>query len=361
MYWDKNDPKVIFCLVVKGVFLMKELIQLQKVIYPDLLEVMYKRYTILYTIYLFETIGRRGIVDHTKMPERYVRNEMEHLQEQGLIQVTTKGMVITEEGKSIIEQLHAFIRELSGLTTLEAKLEQMMDVEKVIIVAGDSDKETFVKQELGRASVAFLKEIIKKDVTIAVTGGTTMASVANAMVPLNVKCLFVPARGGVGEKVENQANTIVAKMAKAEKGDYRLLHVPDPLSETLYQTIINEPSIAETLSYIKNASIVLHGIGEALAMAERRKTDDHIVEKLTSEKAVSEAFGYYFNREGEIVHKVRTIGIQLEDLASTDYVITVAGGKSKAQAIASFMKQRKNDVLITDEAAATEIVNQYLI
>lgn len=271
-------------------------------------------------------------------------------------------MVITEEGMNIISQLHEFIRELSGVVTLEEALREMTGMDQVIVIAGNSDEEPFVKRELGRVSVAFLKQTIQEDVTIAVTGGTTMASVASAMTPFDsYECLFVPARGGVGEEVENQANTIVAKMAKAEKGDYRLLHVPDPLSETLYQTIIHEPSIKETLSLIKHATIILHGIGGALRLASRRKESTHIVEKLKREKAVSEAFGYYFNKDGKVVHKVRTIGIQLEDLTDINCVITVAGGKSKAQAIASFMKQKKSNVLITDEAAALEIVNKNLI
>lgn len=340
---------------------MKEIIQLQKMMYPDLLEEMQKRYHVLYTIYLFKPIGRRGIVEHTRMPERYIRNEIELLERQGLIEVSQKGVTITAEGENIIVKLQEFIRELAGVTALEEELEQLLEVDKVIIVAGNSDEDEIVKQELGRATVAFLKEKITNDVTIAVTGGTTMAAVANAMIPFNgVNCLFVPARGGIGEKVENQANTIVAQMAKSEQGDYRLLHVPDPLSETLYQTIINEPSVAETLTYIKNASIVLHGIGEALAMAKRRKTSTPIMEKLNKEKAVSEAFGYYFDETGSVVHKVRTIGIQLEDLEETDSVITVAGGKSKAGAIASFMRQKKTNVLITDEAAAMNIVQHFL-
>ncbi len=341
---------------------MKELIHLQKIIYPDLLAKMQNRYSVLYTIFLFQPIGRRGIVEHTNLPERYVRSEITLLQNQGLIDSTTKGMLITEEGKSIIDRLHAFIRELTGLTSLETELKQRTGIKNIVIVAGDSDEEPFVKRSLGRATVQFLKNIITTDVSIAVTGGTTMAAVADAMMPFEkAKCLFLPARGGVGEKVENQANTIVAQMAKAEHGDYRLLHVPDPLSETLYQSVIKEPSIKETLSLIKHATIVLHGIGEALPMAERRKTASETVAKLKKEEAVSEAFGYYFNQDGDIVHKVRTIGMQLEDLAGIHHVVTIAGGTSKAQAIASFMKQNKSDVLITDEAAAKEIVKNHLL
>lgn len=342
--------------------MMKELIHAKKTIFPDLLETMRKRYTVLYTISLFEPIGRRGLVEMTNMPERYIRKEVHLLHNQGLLNVTTRGMSITKEGIDIIEDLQQFIRELTGLTALEDELKMKMDVSRVIIVPGNSDEHSFVKQELGRAVVTYLHEIIQKNVTIAVTGGTTMAAIAEVMEPFeDALCLFVPARGGVGEKVEHQANTIVAKMAKAEKGDYRLLHVPDPLSETLYHTLMKERSIQEILTLIEKADIVIHSIGEAIAMAKRRKTSVDVLDKLEKERAVSEAFGYYFNKDGKIVHKVRTIGMQLEDLTGVDNVITVAGGTSKAQAIASFMKQQKSTILITDEAAAQEMVIQKLI
>src|SRR5699024_9191068 len=98
-------------------------------------------------------------------------------------------------------------------------------------------------------------------------------------------------------------NTIAAKMALAENGDYRLLYVPDPLSEKLYHTMIHEESIRETLTLIRNAQIVIHGIGDALALAKRRKTSEAVLQKLTEEEAMSEAFGYYFNDKGNIVHK----------------------------------------------------------
>src|SRR5690625_2344856 len=104
---------------IKGDFSMKELIHLQKIIFPDLLETMQNHYTVLNTIHLFEPIGRRGVIDHTNLPERSIRNEITLLNNQGLIDITTKGMFITEEGENIINRLHVFIRELSGLTNLE--------------------------------------------------------------------------------------------------------------------------------------------------------------------------------------------------------------------------------------------------
>ncbi len=82
------------------------------------------------------------------------------------------------------------------------------------------------------------------------------------------------------------------------------------------------------------------------------------MEQLQHHQAVGEAFGYYFDTQGQIVHKVKTIGLQLEDLESKDFIFAVAGGKSKGEAIKAYLKliTVKNTVLITDEAAAKIIL-----
>lgn len=49
-------------------------------------------------------------------------------------------------------------------------------------------------------------------------------------------------------------------------------------------------------------------------------------------------------------------GLQLTDLKIAKYVLAVAGGKSKAKAITSYFRRAKSDVLITDEAAAQQIL-----
>ncbi|HEX6594941.1 MAG TPA: sugar-binding domain-containing protein [Bacillota bacterium] len=49
-------------------------------------------------------------------------------------------------------------------------------------------------------------------------------------------------------------------------------------------------------------------------------------------------------------------GLQLTDLKTAKYVLAVAGGKSKAKAITSYFRRAKSDVLITDEAAAQQIL-----
>ncbi|SDK05653.1 sugar-binding transcriptional regulator [Sediminibacillus albus] len=337
---------------------MRALIDLQKKLFPDLLDVMQRRYKILHYIHLMEPIGRRSLADNIEMAERLVRSEIDFLNSHGFLDITSKGMLLTPEGTNVLAQLREFIKEVSGFSVLEQSVKDKLHVDHVVVVPGNSDELDWVKQEMGKAAVDFLRSILHANQTIAVTGGTSMAAVAEMMTPLEraENCMFVPARGGLGERVENQANTICAEMAKKANGEYRLLYVPDPLSEESYQSIIGEPSVKEILHLIKQADVVIHGIGDAWTMAQRRKASGKILQRISDGNAVSEAFGYYFNQTGDVIHKVRTVGLQLEDLDNSQCVVAVAGGKSKAQAIISYFKQGKSNVLVTDEGAAKELI-----
>jgi len=345
---------------VEKVFPMKTLLRVQKKLYPEIVQTMQERYTVLHSIYLLQPIGRRALARKLGETERIVRREIDFLEKQKLIQITSKGMYITSEGKAILNQLSPIMHEVMGIRKLERKLIELLNINQVIVVAGNSDENDWIKQSMGKACVNYLKAHLQKNNTIAVTGGSTIAAVAKEMIAFDTAktCLYVPARGGIGERVENQANTIASKMAQKTGGDYRLLYVPDPLSESSYEMMLKEPSIAETLSIINQANVVLHGIGDALTMAKRRKTKEKVIKRLKREQAISEAFGYYFNQRGDIIHQVRTVGIQLEDLSNNKQVIAIAGGTSKAKAIISYFKRSKSNLLITDEGAAKAMVKE---
>jgi len=341
---------------------MKELFDLQKKLVPDLMHVIQQRYALLFHVNRSQPIGRRAIAEQMDLTERNARSEIDFLHEQELIDVTNRGMYVTETGKHILKKLASFINEMMGLKDLEEELKEKLELESIMIVPGNSDSEFPAKEEIGKASATLLKTVEKQNNIIAVTGGSTMAQVAAAMTPSEKgsQYFFVPARGGTREKVESQANLIVSEMAKNANADYSLLYVPDTVSESAYDVIIKEPSIRETLEQIKSANIVFHGIGDALTLARRRKTPEEVIDKLKETEAVSEALGYYFDKDGNVVYKVKKVGIQLEDLADTDCVIAAAGGKSKAQAIASYFKKSKGGMLVTDEAAAREILKKSL-
>ncbi|CAM3281901.1 sugar-binding domain-containing protein [Sporolactobacillus spathodeae] len=341
---------------------MEHLLDLQKKLIPDVLDIMSSRYHILQSLYFLQPIGRRSLSTHLGMTERVLRGEVTFLSQQGLIHMASSGMHLTSHGEAIVKALSQVMKNISGLKEMEKKLEAALGVSKAVIVSGDSDQFALVKNEIGLACVKEIERNLESENIIAVTGGSTLAAVAEMMYPLkkaHQDLLFVSARGGLGEKVENQANTICAKMAEKAEGRYHLLHVPDQLSDESYHSLMEEPSIHQVLQYLHRVSIIVHGIGDARQMAIRRHSGEGILEKIDTEHAVAEAFGYFFDQTGRVIHKVQTIGLQWEDLFGARSVIAIAGGKSKAEAIKAYFKRGPDSVLITDEGAAQEILKNF--
>src|SRR5690625_3873472 len=130
---------------------MRTLIELQKKLFPNILKTIHRRYAVLHSIKLLQPIGGRGLAENMKLIERTVRSEVSFLQEQGFIEVTSKGMFITEEGYLVTEQLANFMRELTGLNVLERQMKEKLQIDEVIIVPGNSDDVSWVKKEMGKA------------------------------------------------------------------------------------------------------------------------------------------------------------------------------------------------------------------
>ncbi|MFC7439918.1 sugar-binding transcriptional regulator [Laceyella putida] len=337
---------------------MEKILNLQKQLLPDLLQTMQKRYDILRHIQLMQPVGRRSLTTELKTTERVLRAEVDFLRAQGLLSVDSAGMKLTESGNELLAEMEPLMKELFGLYRLEAELKAFLGVNHVIIVPGDADVSDWVKVEMGRAGARYLKQLAVPDQIVAVSGGSTMLAVAEMMMPTPAfkQTTFVPTRGGVGEAVELEANYIASLMAKRTGGKYRMLHIPDQLSDEAYQTLQKEPHIQEVLDSLKLARMVVHGIGDAKTMAIRRKSSPQVIDELEKGKAVGESFGYYFNRDGKIVHRVRTLGLDLDGLELVEKKVAVAGGASKAEAIVAVCSLVSQDTLITDEGAARAIL-----
>lgn len=339
---------------------MRRIIDIQKQLLPDMTDILKKRYTVLKSIMVSGTVGRRTLASSLGLTERVLRAETDFLKGQGLVTISPAGMQISSAGIQLLEDIEPFIKDLFGLTEMEEQIRRTYGLSQVIIVPGDSDQSPHTKRELGLAGAQALRKVVKDHDVIGVTGGSTLAEVANLLTfpSSDPTCMFVPARGGLGENVELQANTIASIMAKRTGGQYRLLHVPDNLGEEAYQSLMSDPNIQEIVSVIRQARIVIHGIGNAMAMARRRKADEQTIGLLKQHGALAEAFGYYFDRNGQVVHKMPTVGLKLEDIMQMEIVIGVAGGTSKAEAIEAILKFGYEDILVTDEAAAQIIVGR---
>lgn len=344
--------------ISQGVFEVYDILKLQQKIVPELLEVLHKRYSILRTIYYNAPIGRRILANTLGIGERVVRTEINFLKKQDLIQITSEGMKITDEGEEILDKLKTFIHDMTGLHEIEEYLRKNLNIQEVFIVPGNVDENRIVLNEIGRTASKYIKDILKDNNIISLTGGSSVKSIIDNIPnrkDLN-NIMVVPARGGMGREVEVQSNTLAASLAKKLNANYKMLHVPDNLSDSALKTILKEESIKEVLEYIDKANILIYGIGRAERMAEKRELNSELIEKLNSMGAVGEAFGCYFNIKGDIVFSTPTVGIKNQQMVKVEKSIAIAGGKRKAKAIIATEMYSENSVLFTDEGAAREML-----
>lgn len=336
---------------------MKELIQLQKKIAPEIIDITEKRYSILRTIEFNQPIGRRALASMLDKSERWVRSELDIMKAQGLIDIQTAGMTVTEEGKDILNKFRGFISELRGITTLADEIKTALGVRDVFIVPGDTEGDWETLKDIAKSAFEYMERYIKDEYIIAVSGGYSVLAVAENSHKLNVKNLVVvPARGGIKADLERQANIVAAKMANNIGCSYHLLHLPDNISENMLNNMMPDPDIGKVIEYIRRADIFIFGLSSLESISKKRNFTVQELEDLKNLNVKAEAFGCYFDYKGEIVHKTGSIGIRPEDLKNIELAMCVGGGVSKAEPIILVNKGRSNQVIVTDEAAAHEIL-----
>lgn len=335
---------------------MSELINLQKRLVPEVVDITEKRYSILRAIEFNQPIGRRALAVMLGQSERWVRSELDILKSQNLIDIQALGMLVTDEGREVIYKLRDYISELKGLKDLENTVREMLGIKELIVVPGDYEKDPQVLVEMAKVAFEYLKTIIRDDDVIAVSGGYSSLAVAENAYKVDAENItVVPARGGIKADLERQANIVAAKLAKNIGGRYYLLHLPDNISEDMKIRMSDDPDIAKVLDYISNCNILLYGFSSFESICKKRNFTDEEVENLKALKVRAEAVGCYFDINGNIVFRSGRVGIKPEYLDSISTMMAVGGGAAKAEPIILVNRGRKNRVVVTDEAAAHEI------
>jgi len=339
--------------------MMDSIINLQKKIVPELTNLLVQRYQILRQVSHESPIGRRALAGRLGLSERVLRAQVDFLKKSGLLAFSSSGMSVTDEGNHILKELADYVRKLQDISFLEKALSDTLKIGRVVILPGDSDQEDVVKREIGRTAAHILSKLLSDGQRhiVAVSGGTTMAAMAANITGSQPNTVVVPARGGLGDNVELQANTIATVLAQKLSAAYRQLYVPDCVSEDILNSILKEDiGVRSVVDIIKRADILVHGVGRASVMARHRRLAPELISRLEEAGAVGEAFGQYCALDGRQVYMTNNAGLMLQDLQHIGTIIGIAGGKSKAAAILSVIRASRQDILVTDEAAAKEIL-----
>lgn len=335
----------------------------QSKLVPEMMEILQERFRILKYVEMTGPIGRRPLGEMAGLSERETRTMIDLLRTQQLINVAKNGATITVDGLKVLEDLEPMMEKWTGRTTLKKRLKELLGISSVKIVAGDCDENHASKNLLGMKAAKEFVSRIGNGKTIAVTGGSSVASIPSFIQKTKdlQDLFFIAARGGVGEEIGLQANVIAASFSEACGGKYSTFYYPDSLSEEAHKAFRNEPSVRKMIQLYDDIDCVIHGIGNAETMATLRGSTEEEKKMIMAAEAKGEAFGYYFDRTGKAVYRIRTIGIQTKQVEHVPLLIAVSGGKSKAEAILSYMATApKQTTLITDEGAASEMLKQLI-
>ena len=339
--------------------MQNKIIAVEKLL-PEAIELFKIRYTLLQTIMQKGPIGRRSLTTCLALSERMVRSEVDKLAQNGLVMVNIQGITITKLGQQILNTLYLPLHYLEAFTRQEEEIRVKLGLKRVIILKGNLEKDEETKVNLGFTMDRLLQEMLKSHMTIAITGGTTMANMVYYM-PNSQRCYenvhVLPARGSVGQRVELHSHIIAVQLATKLGGMYEVLTIPDNLSHQSINLIKSEPQIEKILQKLTKTDMIIFGIGNALKMAKHRKEPEEVLEILKEKEAVAEAFRHYFNAEGEVVYATEVIGVGPDMAKNIPIRIAVAGGKSKAEAIIATKSLLQDGYLILDEEAAIAILD----
>lgn len=330
---------------------------LMMLLLPEMMAEAQERYEILRQIHDNGPVGRHLLSMQTKLSENTVRKHIEKMEESGLLFSRPSGISLTTKGESLIEPLAPYFQKSPSLSDMEKKLRQILSMEKVIVVRGDSDGSEAVKNEISQEAALVLLRLLRDGFVTTVGGGPIIAGMAEALPSLHMKVDVVPARGGFGNRVEYLPNFVAARMAEKLGGEYHIIHIPDGLSPELFLQVKKElPRFGEIEGLLARTDILLTGVDEPSDRSKWLEIPEDVRERLVREKAAGEALGLYADIHGKILYRLYNAGISLEDISSIPHVLIAAGGSHKGPAILAMARAGIRGTLITDEGAGKAII-----
>lgn len=305
------------------------------------------RAMVLERVCALEPVGRRALAQRLRMREREVRAVCESLREDGLLEMSAAGMSVTPKARPLMEEARSISRTRLGTATLETQLEHLLGIARVRIAP-----EGEIGQ-VGRIAAQHIRSQLKNGSILAVSGGETVRAVAEAIAPGNpVDALVLPARGGFGEKVEVQADTLAEEFALRLGGRHRLLHMPDGLPEDMRREFVKIESVSQTLDDLRHTDILLYGVAGIEKMASERQMHPRREQELTGAGAKAFVLGSWYDAHGRRIEGYDEGLMAGWDIGSVPHVVAVACGEKKAAAVIAVARHHAHELLVVDEGCA---------
>ncbi|WP_421856839.1 sugar-binding transcriptional regulator [Oricola sp.] len=251
---------------------------------------------------------------------------------------------------------------------LEGELRTRFGLSESIVVECTEDREGAIMARIGEAAAHFLEATLQQDEIIGVSSWseTILRMVDNIHPMKSGKAKFVvQTLGGMGDpRVQTHANQLTTRLAKLTGAEPHLLSAPGVAqSREAKLVLLSDPYVRETMDLFGKITLSIVGIGAMEPSSMLARSGNVFSSRELSEIAEAGGVGdislRFFDANGEFVKTPldeRVIGLSLEELATIDRVIALAGGQTKTPAIRGALRAGVIDILITDKFTAERLV-----
>jgi DNA-binding transcriptional regulator LsrR (DeoR family) len=251
---------------------------------------------------------------------------------------------------------------------VERRLEEAYGLKEAIVVTCSGRDTATVVSQLGPVAAACLTRCLQGNEVVALSWGTAVLAVVNALPPMDLPNVrVVQLLGGLGElEAETHGAELARRMAQALGAKPRLIHAPGIVKDKVVRdALVMDPQVADTLELAGRADVALVGIGifepdSTLLAGGNTLTQDEVLD-LKAHGVVGDIALQFFDAGGRKVdHPIddRIVGTGIEKIKAIPRVVGVAGGIEKTPAIQAALRGGLIDVLVTDDRTAERLLNQ---
>lgn len=273
--------------------------------------------------------------------------------------------LLQEARQAGIVQIRIIVpQHMSG--DLERRLEHRFDLQQAVVVESDAMRHDEIRAAVGSETARLLANVLKPGTVLAISSGTTLAAVVDAMAPMHdIDVAIVELQGIVsdgGSSDEYDTEHLATRLAETIHAQYRMLPVPREMgTPEVVTAILSDPRIQRTLALARQAHVLLVGMGsiDPLSPTLAHLTDD-VLTALKGTGAVGEIATRFFDAGGTPCPSAldaRLIGLELTEMRTIPVRIGAAFGLPKVPAIVGALRGRYVNTLVTDAPTAVAILN----
>jgi DNA-binding transcriptional regulator LsrR (DeoR family) len=253
---------------------------------------------------------------------------------------------------------------------LEEKLKQITGLKDAFVIVDTKNTIEKKQLELGLIAASYFNAHVSDGDIIGISWGSALHHMVSQLATKNYKKSgIVQLIGATGTEAKPLDGPMLARMLSEKLGcDYYPLHTPLIVkSPAIREALMQDPTIENTLLKGAHAKFAWVGIGSPKMPGYSMFREGYLTSKdidyIVANGAVGDVCAQLFDINGTTLEHLeinrRTVGITLDELSKVEYIVGVAGGTAKNEAVLGAVRGKHVNILITDKEVAEFLINNY--